>query len=575
MLLLSACSGYTPDGRLSRVAGMVSESPGDALSALDSIDRGSLSEADRHYHDLLTVKANDKAYNRHTSDSLILDVIGYYKSHSSTGLYPEALYYGGRVYSDLGDYPTALRYFREALDNLGDGSSDTALEASVLSQTGRLLLQLRLYDEAATYIRESIKVDEALGDTVNMVYDLQLLGGACLTGGDYTLATQYFNQAMESSRNLPESYTAKSEMNLARIKYETGHPDSALVLIRSSLDRVGPMSRNNALAYAAEIYLSKGISDTAYVYAQELRHSPDHTNRGSAYEILLSPGLRNKVSQDSLYAYLEEYVGILEDNYDDNQAELSLIQQGYYNYSRHLLEKQAAEHKNMVQGLWILALSSVSLVLVIVVLYYKNKNKKALIELHNALAKIGMLKQHITQETADRMTDRIPQASEDKPHGRDTAVNNLRDHRPFTTADSIKELREKLRNELLSLLNQDESVALSEDIAESAAYMRLQELISQKRPIAQGDTLIDELEAVVIKSSPGFKDNLELLTQSRLTSIDLLTALLIKCHVTPSQMCTLLCRSKGAIVSRRDSLCMKIFDERLGTKVIDGIIRRL
>ena len=74
---------------------------------------------------------------------------------------------------------------------------------------------------------------------------------------------------------------------------------------------------------------------------------------------------------------------------------------------------------------------------------------------------------------------------------------------------------------------------------------------------------------------PDFKANLRLLTQSRLTSLDLHTALLIKCHFTPTQMSVLLGRSKGTIVSRRETLSLKIFDEKIGTKVIDGIIRLL
>lgn len=79
---------------------------------LDSIKYDGLSDHDRHFFDFLSIKANDKAYVRHESDSLILDVIDYYSSHNKDNIYPEALYYGGRVFSDLGDLPTALRYFR-------------------------------------------------------------------------------------------------------------------------------------------------------------------------------------------------------------------------------------------------------------------------------------------------------------------------------------------------------------------------------------------------------------------------------------------------------------------------------
>lgn len=116
---------------------------------------------------------------------------------------------------------------------------------------------------------------------------------------------------------------------------------------------------------------------------------------------------------------------------------------------------------------------------------------------------------------------------------------------------------------------------ISEDIIESEAYKKLQELIKQKQILSYEDPFWDELEYVVIKSSPQFKENLKLLTQSRLTTIDLHTALLIKCHILPSQMAVLLSKSKGAIVSRRESLCVKIFGKQKGTKVIDGIIRLL
>lgn len=116
--LLTCCTGRTTDGRLVRIAAEVAVSPNEALTALDSIDPRALSDADRHFYDFLTIKARDKAYITHESDSLILSVVEYYSTQSKDTVYPEALYYGGRVYSDLGDYPTALDYFQKALDCL-------------------------------------------------------------------------------------------------------------------------------------------------------------------------------------------------------------------------------------------------------------------------------------------------------------------------------------------------------------------------------------------------------------------------------------------------------------------------
>ena len=80
----------------------------------DSIDRQP--EDIRMYYNLLRIKADDKTYVTHTSDSLILKVVHYYKKSRDKRLLPEALYYAGRTYSDLKDAPRALEYYQRAID---------------------------------------------------------------------------------------------------------------------------------------------------------------------------------------------------------------------------------------------------------------------------------------------------------------------------------------------------------------------------------------------------------------------------------------------------------------------------
>lgn len=135
MLLMAVCCGRTShDHRLERIWGYVSDKPKEAMAALDSIDVTSMSEADRAFYNLIGIKAKDKAYVLHTSDSLILTVIDHYSRHKEDGLYAEALYYGGRVYSDLGDYPTGLHYFQEALDLLPENTPHLRLRGMSLAK---------------------------------------------------------------------------------------------------------------------------------------------------------------------------------------------------------------------------------------------------------------------------------------------------------------------------------------------------------------------------------------------------------------------------------------------------------
>ena len=106
--------------KLEYVNKMTETNPDAALACLDSMRNEEMSEADRIFYDFLSIKGSDKAYIDHKSDSLFLNVLNYYSKHSRDKLYPEVLYYGGRVYSDLGDFPTALSFFQDALDIIPD-----------------------------------------------------------------------------------------------------------------------------------------------------------------------------------------------------------------------------------------------------------------------------------------------------------------------------------------------------------------------------------------------------------------------------------------------------------------------
>ena len=240
-----------------------------------------------------------------------------------------------------------------------------------------------------------------------------------------------------------------------------------------------------------------------------------------------------------------------------------------------MIKQKETEAYNTTLLKWIFGISSLCLILGMAVLYYKNKVNKTLVELHLALENIDILKENISEVNQNLTTTEYIHKPELVNNVQESLTTYDSKDTSFLTTKSERELRDKLRNELLSLYNSNKAIKLNKDILESEAYKKLQELIKQKQILSYEDPLWDELEYVVIKSSPKFKDNLQLLTQSRLTTIDLHTALLIKCHILPSQMAILLSKSKGAIVSRRETLCFKIFGEKLGTKVIDGIIRLL
>lgn len=559
-LTITCCTDKPSDIRLSRVENLSSESPKEAWDSLGAINYDLLSDADKHYYDFLSVKVADKAYLTHSSDSLIFKVIDFESKHQKYGRYSEALYYGGRVYSDLGDYPTALHYFQNAIDLLPPESTNLKLRCVVLSQTARLLNSLRLYSQAIPNIESAIAIDRQLKDSINEIYDLQLLGSIYLRSHNYRKAEKYFLEAMNLSKDKPTHHRAKSAMYLAEVKHRLGFIDSALVLIRNTPDLVNPIARNSALAYASEIYRSAGLIDTAYLYAHELINSPSTSNKETGYHILLSPPLRNKISPDSINKYLTDYLYLLETYYNENENQLALNQQSSFNYQLHERERTKAENSNILLKKWMIGCLFIILLLGIIILFLKNRDKNNILKLRDAL------------ENIDKLTLSLKGVSSEQPD-KDNEVSILT---PVNSNETVQDLRNKLRSKLLSIYNAStQPIFIDPQIIGSEAYSHLQDYISKGSEIKDNNPLWKKLERVILDCSPHFIENLRLLVGGKLTSYDLHTSILIKCGVQPLQMSSLLNRTKGTITSRRESLCFRVFDEKLGTKVIDGIIRLL
>jgi hypothetical protein len=207
--------------------------------------------------------------------------------------------------------------------------------------------------------------------------------------------------------------------------------------------------------------------------------------------------------------------------------------------------------------------------LLLTTLYLKNRSKDHIIKLQQALSSIERLKFELAVSSQNAASNSLSDGSE-------SITDNTNFELSVPHAPKEYELREQLKNELLRLYERSQgSTTISPLILQSEAYAKLQALIQAGKTIRDDDQLWSDIEQTVLLVSPRFKTNLTLLTSGNLTRIDLHTALLIKCGIKPSQMTILVGRSNGAIVSRRESLCMKILDEKKGTKVIDSIIRSL
>ncbi len=577
------------DSRLTEIE-RLSEQYSDSATAaavhnLGLINRQALNESDQRYYDFLQVKTADKAYITHTSDSLILSVIDYAASHRRDLNYPEALYYGGRVYSDIGDYPTALRYFQQALDEMPESDDRKTLEfkANLLSQTAGLLNDLRLYGHAISYIEKSIVIDSLLNDSVGMMYDLGQLGGVYRRARNYDKAEINFKMAYGIAAKLSHQNRYTYLAQIGGIKYHQGKLDSVLFFLRPGLKYLHTIDTIYVMTCAARTYLKLDVLDTALAYAKTLIWSKDSYNKGIGYEVIMNEKLIKFIPEDSLSVYLAGHRDLIEKELEHNESRDALIQNSVYNYHIHERARIKSEIvKNRLQKVVLLVIISVA-GLIILLLYQKNRNKKNLLRLREALDKLSALRWSLHYDTAtnfntdtDRkqVTEMSPVTDEpEKPsHGFEVMIASG----DLSETEQLKLLKDQLRTELISLASESTpSISVSSAILSSSAYAELQEYLERDMPVPETSLLWKQLEDAISGASEHFRYRINLLTGGKLKAGDDHTIMLLKCGFTPTQISKLLGRAKSSIGSKRESLSLKLFGEKLSLRTVDKLIRLL
>lgn len=578
-MLLSAgvwvgCAGKHRDSRLDTAYKLTSENPDSALELLKNIDRKALSNSDRHYYDFVLIKGRDKGYITHTSDSLYLSVLEYAEHHQHEGWYPEALYYGGRVYSDLGDLPSALKYFHQSLDLLpADGTRDQQyLRGIVLSQTGRLLDKLRMHKAAIPYIEESLHYDSLYNDKVNLISDLQLLSAIFIRDSQMELSRQCLIKALTIKPQTAQD-SAKSYLYLANYYQLRTERDSSIYYILKALKNSYKEVENCTNLYAATIFRDADMPDSAFLYAQRVIKCNEDNYKVHAYRILLSPKMRDLLPTDSLDIYFDKYFRLLEKRLDENQSNLSVSQQSFYNYANHYKLRLIKEKENSKLRSTIAIISIISLGLVLLIMYFKSRRNEAKLRLIIALDKIAVLNELEIRRYHSKNSSVI-ETNQEKYF--ENQIENINRFYISSKLNSIEDLRKKLQGEIMSRCQNISVYNECMEFKNSEIWNELIGILQDDRSIkAKDEELWNKIDRTVKESSIDFRKKLELLTNYRLTEDEYRTSLLIKLGMTPTQISRLLLKTKGTISSRRDRLCQKMFDTRMGVEFVDKVIKSL
>lgn len=276
------------------------------LASLDSFVQGE-PEYVRMYYALQQIKAQDKCYIPHTSDSVILSLVRYYTDNGTPDQQMEAYHYLGSVYRDMGDAPRAVEAYQKAADiGKESGSKRNDILGRTYEQIGYLFAYQGLYDEGLKAYRTSYYYN--VNRPKGKIYALRNIARMHNAKNNIDSAVYYYKRAYEEALSIKDQsimdnmlselsyiYTDRKEYDVAKeifdhisdkndpnytfglgcIHQDSMHLDSAIYYFKQANKYGNIYMRRTTNYILAEIEKLKGNPTLALDYALSSIHLSD------------------------------------------------------------------------------------------------------------------------------------------------------------------------------------------------------------------------------------------------------------------------------------------------------------
>lgn len=227
------------------------------------------------YYRLLTIKAEDKLYMPHTTDSVILSIVAYYQQKGDKERLFESYYYLGGTYRDLNDIPRALKAYHRAVE-VGEDTDQTLLQGMTYGQMGILFAYQELYDESRSMMRKALRCYGELGDSVRYANSLRNLAHTYDGKNEKDSALYYYKEAYRIARKFQKDKLANGIAGEIGCFY---YNEDSMELAKQILLKVLPAKRKaaNVLLCLGSIYKDEGQVDSArYYWGEVLKYGNLH-----------------------------------------------------------------------------------------------------------------------------------------------------------------------------------------------------------------------------------------------------------------------------------------------------------
>lgn len=575
LLALYSCSNR-PSPRALQVADSLTYChPDSAVALLQQMKESILAEpeATQMRYNLLCIKAQDKAYITHTSDSLIQQVVRYYRKHKDKTYLPEALYFAGRVYRDLGDAPQALEYFQRAISHSTE-DTDYKLLSNVYSQIGMIFLYQDIYDKAPEMFREAYHYSVLANDSIGIVYGLRDIGRSFSTLDQADSAIYYYLKADEQAIKIKDLHLrgiVNSE--LSGYYTELGKYQEAYNAMQIAISYDKKLNIYPLYSTIAYYYEHTNQLDSAKYYYSLLLHTNYYNNKKEAYRGLYSIAKQRGETSKAL-SCLEHHLVYTDSVQSMKQAETIRKISALYNYQLSRKENRKLKLQTF-QERKLKVIFGIGFVFSIVLFiayreYHKRKEQAQKIQ-RQKLERIKKEQYKLSLAQIEKNQKDIEALELSLREAEAMHDQLLQDY-----LNAQKKLIEKNSEQIEAKhIVQDQAEV---KLKQSDIYRKFhsvqkegEEEKEEEKKIKINSSDWQELNKAIDETYTQFSQRLQELYP--VTDIELKVCLLLKIGLSPQQIAIITIRSKQAISSTRKRLYKKLFNDDGNTEQLDSFIR--
>lgn len=533
------------------------------LSLLKDSIRREPEETQMYYH-LLTIKAKDKLYIRHTSDSLVNLIVKYYNEHSDKNKLIEAYYYQGSVYRDLHDAPSALDAFHEVISRskelpVADRKQSADLMARTYNQMGTLFAYQGLYDESLQANRESVNCYLAQGKKDKTPYPLRNIARMYDAKHQKDSALHYYQKAYRtalSARSPHKAYRILGELG-SFYYYSLVKADSAKQMLITALNHQPDMA--NALLVLGDVYRGEARWDSACYYLHRAIEYGDIYKQHSAYRHLSSIEIQKHNAPQAI-TYIQQAQLLADSIKEITRTEAIAQINSLYNYQHIQKENYTLLLENEKENAlsWILGCISLAIagVAVGIYFYYRKKVQTILLQTYKC-NKLKEEREAMSMEAHEENIRKIKELEQAK------ALQDL--------LLAQKEQLEAKNQEIIASLKKQK--VLQDSLRQTSIYHFFHQACTQADS-KMTEEKWSELQKEVDTAYPNFSKCLYELSP-KLSVIELQICYLMKISIPPTHIAIFTNRTKAAISNARTRLAKRLLGEQSSTEELDALISDL